>query len=70
MEKELLNKIKLLEEENERLKIELQETKEYLKKYGVEYVPQPQVDIYKYNYNDNVKFFTEIEDIPMPVSER
>ena len=68
MEQELLNKIKLLEEENEKLKIELQYTKEYLKKYGVEYIPQPH--LYNYKYNENVKFFTEIEEIPMPVSER
>jgi hypothetical protein len=33
MEKELLDKIKVLLEENEKLKIELQETKEHLKKY-------------------------------------
>jgi hypothetical protein len=30
---ELLNKIKILEEENDKLKIELAETKEHLKKY-------------------------------------
>ena len=30
---ELLNKIKILEEENDKLKIELTETKEHLKKY-------------------------------------
>jgi hypothetical protein len=33
MEEELLNKIKKLEEENEKLKFELQEIKEHLKKY-------------------------------------
>ncbi len=33
MEIEFLNKIKLLEEENKKLKIELEETKEHLKKY-------------------------------------
>jgi len=30
---ELINKIKILEEENDKLKIELAETKEHLKKY-------------------------------------
>jgi hypothetical protein len=33
MELEFLNKIKFLEEENKKLKIELEETKEHLKKY-------------------------------------
>jgi len=33
MEQELLHKIKILEEENEKLKFELDETKEHLKKY-------------------------------------
>jgi uncharacterized protein YlxW (UPF0749 family) len=33
MEQELLNQIKILQEENEKLKNELEETKEHLKKY-------------------------------------
>jgi geranylgeranyl pyrophosphate synthase len=33
MEQELLNKIKLLEEENEKLKNEIEEIKDHLKKY-------------------------------------
>lgn len=37
MEQQLLDKIILLEEENDKLKIELQETKEHLKKYTSPY---------------------------------
>ena len=33
MEQELLNQIKILQEENQKLKDELEETKEHLKKY-------------------------------------
>ena len=33
MEEELLNKIKILEEENIKLKLELEDIKEHLKKY-------------------------------------
>ena len=64
MEQELLNKIKFLEEENENLKFELQETKEHLKKYT-------SPDRSKKYYEENKeKLLTKMKENPIPSEKR
>ena len=64
MEQELLNKIKFLEEENEKLKFELQETKEHLKKYT-------SPDRSKKYYEENKeKLLTKMKENPIPSEKR
>jgi len=64
MEEELLNKIKNLEEENEKLKIELQETKEHLKKYT-------SPDRCKKYYEENKeKLLIKMKENPIPSEKR
>ena len=64
MEKELLNKIKMLEEENENLKIELQDTKEHLKKYT-------SPDRCKKYYEENKeKLLNKMKENPIPSEKR
>ena len=64
MEKELLHKIKILEEENKNLKFELQETKEHLKKYT-------SPDRCKKYYEENKeKLHTKMKENPIPSEKR
>jgi Asp-tRNA(Asn)/Glu-tRNA(Gln) amidotransferase C subunit len=64
MEQELLNKIKLLEEENERLKKQLEEIKEHLKKYT-------SPDRNKKYYEENKqKLLTKMRDNPIASEKR
>lgn len=64
MEQELLNKIKILEEENEKLKYELQEIKEHLKKYT-------SPDRCKKYYKENKeKLLTKMKEKPIPSEKR
>ena len=64
MEKELLNKIKMLEEENENLKIELQDTKEHLKKYT-----SPD-RCKKYYEGNKEKLLNKMKENPIPSEKR
>ena len=64
MEQQLLDKIKILEEEKEKLKFELQETKEHLKKYT-------SPDRCKKYYEENKeKLLTKIKENPIPSEKR
>jgi len=64
MEQQLLDKIKILEEENEKLKIELQETKNHLKKYT-------SPDRCKKYYEENKeKLLTKMKENPIPSEKR
>lgn len=64
MEQYLLNKIKILEEENEKLKNELQETKEHLKKYT-------SPDRCKKYYEENKeKLLIKMKEKPIPSEKR
>ena len=70
MEQQLLFKIKVLEEENEKLKFELQETKDHLKKYTSpdrckKYYKenkeiQSEKNLKRYHYNQECKKFRNI----------
>lgn len=64
MEQQLLFKIKVLEEENEKLKLELQETKDHLKKYT-------SPDRCKKYYEENKeKLLTKMKENPIPSEKR
>lgn len=64
MEQELLNKIKFLEKENDKLKNELVETKEHLKKYT-------SPDRCKKYYEENKeKLLTKMKENPIPSEKR
>lgn len=64
MEQEFLNKIKLLEEENERLKKQLEEIKDHLKKYT-------SPDRCKKYYEENKeKLLTKMRENPIPLEKR
>jgi hypothetical protein len=64
MEQELLTKIKFLEEENEKLKNELQEIKDHLKKYT-------SPDRCKKYYEENKeKLLTKMKENPIPSEKR
>ena len=64
MEQELLNKIKFLEEENEKLKNELQETREHLKKYT-----SPD-RCKKYYEEHKEKLLAKMKENPIPSDKR
>ena len=61
---ELLNKIKILEEENNKLKIELAETNEHLKKYTA---PERSK---KYYENHKEKLLQKMKDNPISSDKR
>jgi hypothetical protein len=61
---ELLNKIKILEEENNKLKIELTETNEHLKKYTA---PERSK---KYYENHKEKLLQKMKDNPISSDKR
>ena len=64
MEQQLLDKINILEEENEKLKIELRDTKEHLKKYT-------SPDRCKKYYEENKeKLLTKMKETPIPSEKR
>lgn len=64
MEQQLLDKIKILEEENEKFKIELQETKNHLKKYT-------SPDRCKKYYEENKeKLLNKMKENPIPSEKR
>jgi hypothetical protein len=64
MEQELLNKIKFLEDENDKLKNELQETKEHLKKYTSPYRCK------KYYQEHKEQLLTKMKENPIPSDKR
>lgn len=64
MEEELLNKIKILEEENIKLKSELEDIKEHLKKYTA---PERSK---KYYENHKEKLLQKMKDNPISSDKR
>jgi hypothetical protein len=64
MEEELLNKIKILEEENIKLKLELEDIKEHLKKYTA---PERSK---KYYENHKEKLLQKMKDNPISSDKR